>query len=147
MKLDAKIETLFNKDTSIAFTNLKELEVLSVSSNELYAYIDEFIKMVDSDKYVIRVRGFRMFCKQAKWDVDNKVNENIEHVLVILKDDKPTAVRQAITALEDVIMAKEELRPLIREHLIDIDYMAYKDTMQGLIHEDIEKLLMFIDMQ
>lgn len=147
MKQDTRIDMLFEKDISLAFENLKELELLSTTSDELYEYIDMFAEMVNSDKYVVRVRGFRLFCKQAKWDVNNKVNEHLEEVLAILKDDKPTAVRQAIASLEAVVLAKPELCLLIKEQLLDIDYMTYKDTMQGLIQKDIERLLAIIDKQ
>ena len=77
--------------------------------------------MVGSEKYVIRVRGFRLLCKQAKWDTKNIINANLEIALVILNDDKPTAVRQALAALQAVVCYKKELKEIIKEKISSID--------------------------
>lgn len=141
MDLDDKLNLLYAKDTSEAFTALKELELLSDHSDVLYPYINRFIDMVHSEKYVIRVRGFRLFCKQAQWDTSGTVDKNLSDVLVILEDDKPTAVRQALAALQDVVLYKTELQGIIKERALAIHYLRYKDTMHSLIAKDIENLL------
>ena len=145
MDLEFMISMLHSKDTSKAFEYLKGLEALSDNSNILYTYTDEFIKMVYSEKYVIRVRGFRLFCKQAKWDSENIINKNIDSVLVILNDDKPTALRQALAALQDIVLYKKELRNTIKDRILAIDYHKYKDTMYSFISKDIQNLLDIID--
>ena len=60
MDLDYLLSMLDSKDTSKGFEALKELEIISESRNVLYLYMDKFIDMVKSKKYVIRVRGFRL---------------------------------------------------------------------------------------
>lgn len=145
MNLDFMLETLDDKDTSQAFENLKELELISDKSNILYPYLNTFTEMVSSKKYVVRVRGFRLFCKQAKWDINNIINKNLDSVLTILNDDKPTAVRQALTALQDVVLHKKELQNIIKDKVLSIDYLRYKDTMHGLISKDIQNLLEIIN--
>ena len=35
----------------------------------------KFADMIKSDKYVLRVRGFRLFCRQARWDKDYVLDE------------------------------------------------------------------------
>lgn len=145
MNLDFLLSMLEEKDTSQAFEALKALEEISDGANVLYPYLDRFVEMVSSEKYVIRVRGFRLFCKQARWDVNNKVDENIDAVLVILNDDKPTAVRQALAALQDVVRHKKALIDTVRNKAMAIDYRRYKDTMHSLILRDIEKLLMVME--
>lgn len=143
--LEYLLSLLENKDTSIAFKALKELEQLSDTSNVLYPYTNKFISMIGSKKYVIRVRGFRLFCKQAKWDTDNIIDTNLDFALSILNDEKPNAVRQALTALQDVAMHKKNLHEQIRERALKINYFRYKDTMRSLIAKDIEALLKMID--
>ena len=145
MDLDFMISKLESKDTSQAFEVLKELEGLSDNSNMLYPYIHKFIEMIYSEKYFVRVRGFRLFCKQSRWDIDNIINKNIYEVLEILNDDKPTAVRQALAALQDVVMFKKELRDTIKESVLAIDIYRYKDTMHSLISKDIENLMDVIE--
>lgn len=146
MDLDKMLSMLEDKDVQAAFESLKELEDFSDKSNALYPYIDKFVEMIGSEKYVIRVRGFRLFCKQAKWDVDNIIDENLKATLSILHDEKPTAVRQALAALHDLVLYKEELRDLVKECVLAIDYYKYKDTMHSLIAKDIKSLLNVIEL-
>lgn len=87
------------------------------------------------------MRGFRLFCKQARWDIDNIINKNINDVLIILNDDKPTAVRQALVALQDVVIYKKELIDIIIDRVLAIDCYRYKETMHGLILKDIAKIM------
>lgn len=141
MKADEIINSLYEKDTSIAYKKLLELEELSKYSNSLYPYLDMFYEMIFHSSYVIRVRGFRLFCKQAKWDDKNQINEKLKSACCILHDEKPTAVRQALMALHDVAHYKTEMHTLIKEEISRIPYHIYKDTMQPLIQKDIQNLM------
>ncbi|MDL2258148.1 hypothetical protein LJC42_03185 [Eubacteriales bacterium OttesenSCG-928-K08] len=145
MDLGYLLFSLEDNDTSIAYGALKELEALSDTSNVLYSHMNEFISMIDSEKYVMRVRGFRLFCKQAKWDNDNIIDSNLDSALNILSDEKPTAVRQALAALHDIVLYKKNLHGQIRRRVLEIDYLKYKDTMHSLIAKDIEDLLKAMD--
>jgi hypothetical protein len=136
---------LEDKDTSAAYKALQKLEQISDETGAVYAYIDKFVNMINSEKYVIRVRGFRLFCKQAKWDRDNILDENIDAALRILNDEKPTAVRQALAALPDIIRYKPDLREIVKNAVYDINYMRYKDTMHSLIARDIQGVLHVIE--
>lgn len=98
MNIESIISLLEAKDPPQAYEALKKLEQLSDESDVLYPYIDKFIEMSGSVKYVLKVRGFRLLRRQAKWDKLNKIDKNIDRVLCILDDGKPTAVRQAMTA-------------------------------------------------
>lgn len=145
MDLDYMLSLLEEKDTSKAFEALKELEKISDDSNILYSYIDKFAAMVHNEKYVIRVRGFRLLCRQAKWDIVSKLDGILEPALSILDDEKPTAVRQALFALQNLVLYKKDLRSVVREKVLAIDYLRYKDTMHSLIANDIQELLNIID--
>lgn len=141
MDLDHMLSVLESNDITKAFETLKEMEKISDTSDAFYPYTEKFIEMINSSKYVIRVRGFRMLCKQAKWDTENIINKNIETALVILNDDKPTAVRQALAALLEIIPYKKELGDIIKKKVTAIDYLKFKDTMHSLIANDIQKVL------
>lgn len=142
MQIEDNIEPLYNKDGTETYNKLLELEEVSDKSNVLYKHFDEFLEMLASDKYGIRVRGFCMLCKQAKWDVDNKINKNIDKILKLLEDEKPTAVRQYLQSMKDVVKYKKELNLKVKEKLLSINCMKYKDTMQNLILKDIEELML-----
>lgn len=145
MEIKRKIESLEEGDTKSAYENLKELEAISEQKNVLYPYMDKFISMLNSEKYVIRVRGFRLLCKQAKWDTDSKINDNINDILTAVNDEKPTAVRQALKYLKFVVPYKKELNSIIKQAVLKIDCSGYKDTMQPLIKKDIQNLARQID--
>lgn len=141
MGIEPLIAMLDGKDTAQAFTALKELEAIADKSALLYPYLDKFITMISAPEYVIRCRGFRLYCKQARWDNNNLMNNSITKALTILSDDKPTAVRQALAALHDVVLYKIELRAIIKAKVLAIDYLRYKETMHSLILKDIQSLL------
>lgn len=145
MALENLLCLLEDKDSAAAFETLKELERLSDTSDELYPYINKFLSLLDSESYVMRVRGFRLFCKQAKWDIDDVIEHKLDSALKILNDEKPTAVRQALTALHEVVRHKGKLHEKIRCKVLDIDFLRYKDTMHSLIAKDIDSLLKAMD--
>lgn len=145
MNVDNLLALLESKDTAVAYEALQELETLSGLCDALYPYTERFVSMTGSKKYVLRVRGFRLFCKQAQWDTDNLIDRGLAAALQILDDEKPTAVRQALAALYDVIPYKKNLHEQIRARVRTIDYLRYKDTMHSLLASDIEALLSAMD--
>lgn len=145
MNLEYLIEILYSNDDKDAYNSLIQLENFSENNNEVYSYINEFFAMLDNQKSYIRVRGFRLISKNAKWDNDNKINKNIDKLLSELEDEKPTAVRQCLNAIKDIVKYKKELNLKIKEKLLSINYLRYKDSMQGLIFKDIEEVLKLIN--
>ena len=141
MDIETMLSMQSGKATKENYAALVELEQCSEQSNVLYPYIGMFLEMIGSEKYEIRVRGFRLLCKQARWDTEHMIDENLDAVLTILKDEKPTVVRQALAALHGVLPYKKELHGVIRAHILEINCFQYKDTMQGLILKDIQSLL------
>lgn len=141
MELEEKIELLYDKDLSLAYNNLLELEKLSEEENTLYNYFDDFLQMIDSEKYVIRIRGYRLLCKQARWDVEEKFNNIIDKLLLQIDDEKPTAVRQKLMALKDIVIYKSKFNSKIKKALLELDYLKFKDTMHSLIEKDITEVI------
>jgi hypothetical protein len=145
MELSSKIAMLYDKDSSAAYKSLQELEMISNTEDTLYPYFDEFLDMLGNGKYLIRVRGFRLLCKQAKWDTENKIDREIDTVLQAVDDEKPTAVRQKLKAMEDVARYKKALRGKIKNKALSIHDLPFKDTMHGLIQKDVQSLLQVME--
>ena len=145
MNIENKIKGLYGKGTKESFDNLLELEAISEQVDIVYPYFNEFLAMLKSEKYLFRVRGFRLICKLAKWDKDNLIDEALEDVLVLLHDEKPTAIRQALGYLKYLITYKEPLKGRIREAALAIDLSEFKDSMRPLIEKDIGELVRLID--
>ena len=55
--------------------------------------------MLKNEKSFVRVRAFRLICAFAKWDIENKIEDNIDLILNELDDDTSTSVRQCLDKL------------------------------------------------
>ena len=141
IEIDSLLALISGKDSTACYKALQELERISDETPLLYPYTGRFAAMISDENYAIRVRGIRLFCRQAKWDIDNKIDEHIDAALKILRDPKPTAVRQALAALQYVVRYKGELCDIVFAAASKIDYLRYKDTMHSLIASDIKELL------
>ncbi len=87
------------------------------------------------------MRGFRIICKLSKWDNDNKINNNIDILLQVLDDEKPTIVRQCLSSLNNLLLYKIDLSEKVENKLKKLDLSKYKDTMKPLIKKDIDFIL------
>lgn len=141
MDVEELLVLLMDKDTQQAYGALQALEQISEQSDILYSYTRQFAAMVKSEQYMLRVRGFRLFCKQARWDKENVIDETIVQALTILQDEKPTAVRQALAALQEVVRYKPELWEPIGKAVGSVDVYRYKDSMRSLLEKDMQALL------
>ena len=141
MELDILMSILTAKDTKQDYGAFLELERLSEETDDLYPYTERFAEMISDQAWAVRCRGFRLFCKQARWDDAGIIDRNLDRALVILEDKKPTAVRQALAALLNVVPYKQELWPVVRERVEAMDLNRYKDSMAPLIQKDIQHLL------
>ena len=145
MNAEKMIRALYDKNAKEAYTALLELEQVSEKNDVLYNYFDEFIEMMHNDNSYIRVRGYRLLCKQAKWDKLNKINQIIDEILNETEDEKPIAVRQKISALNDIVINKKELNSKIKQKISRINISKYKESMQKLILNDFKKLLKLLE--
>ena len=133
-------EDLQNKDDAEAYRLLQKLEEQSAESNSLYKDFDDFLRLLSSNKSYVRTRGFRLICAQAKWGKEDKIEANKERLLALLDDEKPTVVRQCLTALHQVVIEKPELGGEIQSKLQKMDLSTYKDSMRPLIQKDIDAI-------
>lgn len=135
------IERLFDKDTPDAYKNLLALEKFSETDSSLYAYLYQFFGMINDQRYGVRVRGFRLLAKQAKWDADGKIDKNIDAILENLYDPKPTAVRMKLDAMKDIAREKGNLHNVILRFLQKFDYSSFPESTRGLIKKDVDELV------
>ena len=138
-------EILFAKDTKEIYEKFKNLEFICNTSNELYLYFDTFIVALHNSNSCVRSRGFKLILRNAKWDRENKINKNLKEILDVLDDEKPTVVRQCIPLLSFISAYKKELIPSVRKKIMNLNYLKYKDSMQGLIKKDIDNIIKFFD--
>lgn len=134
------IERLQDKNDTAAHKLLLELEAQSAQSSELYGYYDRFVSLIHNKSSFVRTRGFRLCWAQAKWDTENRLDADIAELLTMLDDDKPSAVRQCLSALRTAILYKPDLVPVIERKLDALNTSKYKDSMRPLVEKDIAQL-------
>lgn len=138
------IVRLQDKDDKKAYELTKSMLVESADSNKYYPYFADFISFLSNRSSFIRTRGFMLACAQAPWDEEGKLAGSISELLKLLKDDKPTVIRQCLLALVPVVQYQPQLGRIIAQAVREIDLTKYKDSMTPLIRHDQEKLLALI---
>lgn len=139
------IETLWSKNTSEGYAALKELLALSDASNAVYRYMEQFIEKIDSENSYFRTRALALIVANAKWDADDKIDENIDAILSHITDYKPITARQFIKGLPVLARDKPDLRQDILSALRCADTLRYPFSMRSLVDADIRKAILEIE--
>lgn len=136
-----KIKLLYDKDDKVAYKVLLELETEVTESNELYNCFNGLLNMLKHEKTFVRVRAFRLICALAKWDNENKIENNFDLILKELDDNTSTSVRQCLAKLNLILIYKPNLSSKVDNKLKQLDLTKYKESMQSLIKKDIDSIL------
>ena len=134
-------ELLLDKNNNVAYKALQLLQKESEERNYVYPYMSRLSDMLDSDNSYIRTRGLTLLTYNAKWDKDNKIDEIIDKYLKHITDIKPITARQCIKLLPIIAEYKPELKNDILSALHKANISIYGDSMQSLVHKDIQKVL------
>lgn len=138
------VQDLHHHNHNFAYASMKQLIDESRKSNCVYPFFDKFIDMLEDENSYVRNRGIALISENARWDVDNKVDEMIDLYLMHINDCKPITARQCIKGLKAIILAKEDLIPDIKKALYQAKTERYADSMRGLIEKDISSILKII---
>lgn len=141
MKKEEIFNILYGKEKWDVWEEFQKTEKSIEDSKEIYDYYDEIKNMLLNQTSHVRLRSFRIICKLAKWDKQNKIDEDINLILSILDDDKPTIVRQCLSALPSLLDNKKEISNVVKNKLRNLNLEKYKDSMRPLIQKDIESLI------
>lgn len=139
------INSLFDKNNTVACGAMKTLAELSEQSDEVYAYMDTFAEMLGSGNSYVRNRGLILIAANARWDRDFKIDEIIDDYLKHITDPKPITARQCIASLPKIAESKPDLKEDILKALRRADTSHYPDSMRGLVFKDIQKALREIE--
>ena len=84
---------------------------MSAEGNCLYPHMDKFIAMASSDNSYVCMRGLALIARNAKCDVDGKIDGIIDGYREHVTDEKPICARQCIKLLPLLAEAKPALAP------------------------------------
>lgn len=134
------MEGLRNKNSAEAYQFLLLLEKESGEKDSLYGSLDDFLTLLQEKSSLVRTRGFRLICAQARWDREGWIGEHLGEILAVLDDGKGTEVRQCLAALHQVVLFLPELCPRVGEKLDGMDLSRQKESMAELIQKDVDEL-------
>ena len=138
------VNGLFDKNDKAAYKCLKELLSVSEKDNGVYQFFDTFAYMIDNYNSYIRTRGLVLISANAKWDIDNRIDEIIDKYLRHIMDDKPITARQCIKALPNIAKFKPDLVDDILSALNKANPQRYATSMQSLVNNDIRTVIKII---
>ncbi len=139
------LEILCGKDKKETYEKFKNLLANATAENELYEHFDEIAVLLNNERSHVRLRSFVLLCAISSKDADNKIEGVIGDMLRVLDDDKPTVIRQCLSALISLIENKPQLCPAIIKKVNAIDCAKFKDSMRPLIAKDIFNLMKSTD--
>ena len=141
INIEDNFTLLFDKNNNTAYKALQALQKECEESDKVYCYMDKLADMIDSDNSYIRTRGLTLIAYNAKWDIDNKIDEIIDKYLKHIEDVKPITARQCIKLLPMIAKNKPELKRDIVSALQKANVSIYADSMQSLVYKDIQNSL------
>ena len=141
LNIEETFESLLDKNNNVAYKALQKLQKESEETDCVYPYMDRLSEMLDSDNSYIRTRGLTLIAYNSKWDKDYKIDEIIDKYLKHITDIKPITARQCIKLLPIIAEYKPELKNDILSALHKANISIYGDSMQSLVHKDIQKVL------
>lgn len=136
-----KVNNLYSNDNDLAYQSLLDLEIISIESDEVYNYFDNFLELINSNETYKMIRGFRMICSITKYDNLNKINNNINIILKVFDSDNGVIIRQCLKYINQILLYKVELNDVIDNKLKNIEITKYKESMQSLIRKDIDNIV------
>ncbi len=135
------VKNLEISDDKKAYQCTKHLENESAISPHVYPFFHIFVEMLSNTNSYIRARALILIAANAKWDIDNKIDEIIDSYLKHITDEKPITARQCIKVLPSITKYKPDLKNLIENALYKADLTKYKESMRPLLEKDIQKAL------
>ncbi|EQF24979.1 hypothetical protein QEW_2220 [Clostridioides difficile CD160] len=135
------INKLYSKNHNEAYKTFLFLENESLKSNITYCFFDSFLEMTDDRSSYIRSRGLLLIAANAQWDIDNKIEMNINCILSHIVDKKPSVSRMFIKSLPKITKYKKNLIHRIQMELSNADTSIYNNNMKPLVEKDIREVL------
>lgn len=142
--LQQLVEWLSEKYDKIRYQAFLLLQNRSQLFNDVYPFWDVFRGKLNSDNSYQRSIGLMLIAENAKWDLENRLDDSINEYLALLKDEKPITIRQCIQSLGKIVPYKPKLNDKTADRLISLNMADIKETMRKSILLDILNVLAVI---
>jgi phosphoribosyl-ATP pyrophosphohydrolase len=143
-ELQQLVDWLSEKDDTIRYHSFLLLQHRSGNFEDVYSYWNIFCEKLKSENSYQRSIGLMLIAANAKWDMENRLDDVIDEYLSLIYDEKPITVRQCIQSLCEIVPYKKHLLMKIADKLMSLNITEIRATMQKLILTDILTILAMI---
>lgn len=136
-ELPLLVELLSERDDDIRYKAFLVLRHRSQLSDDVYPFWDTFKSKLKSQNSYQRSIGLMLIAENARWDVENRLEDTMDDYLDLLNDEKPITVRQYIQSLGKIAAQRPDLCGKTAGKLTCFDIMAVKESMRKPVLLDI----------
>jgi hypothetical protein len=137
------IEELSSTDDKIRMDALQAMLKLTESKVDwVYEVWDLLLEKLDHENSYQRSIGIMVLCNLAKSDVENRIADSLDRLLVHTKDEKFITSRQCIQNIWKVAAANKSNREKILKHLEKRFVECVSEKHHNLIRSDIIQSIM-----
>jgi hypothetical protein len=121
MVMTLDFDQLYSKDPRVKYGFTKELLNIAANNPELlYNHFEHFQKMLNSDNNIIKWTAIDIIGYLSVVDVDNKTDNKISDLIILLHGGKLITCNHAIFALGLIAQNKKKHRIRILKELIEV---------------------------
>jgi len=139
------VQALAEKDDTIRYNAFLLLQANSRQFPFTYEYWGELEKKLESPNSYQRSIGLMLIAENVRWDKDGKFGKTLSKYLSCYMDEKFITARQAIQGLANIIKSTNKYDDKIRQSLMHLSLVQYKDNQQRLLNKDISNILKMIE--
>jgi len=136
-RVETLVATLTDRERNTARLKLLEMSRLS---NRIYAWLAEFLKLLDHPNSRVRSCALQLIAANARWDEQQLLDKELDRYLRHLQDEKALTVRECIAGIPVIAAAKPRLRPRLLKALEAVQPGNYADSMAPLLEKDVAEV-------
>lgn len=117
---------LSSKDSKVKYGCAKNLLAIAKNSpDELYPYIDYFVKLLDDENQILKWTAIDIIGHLSKVDKEKKVDQMMGRLFKLLNTGKMITAGHAIASLAEVALAKPEYQKEITDEFLEVEHYTY----------------------
>lgn len=144
-EIGALVDLLEEKNDEIRYAAFLTLQKRSREHSDVYPYWDVLAAKLRSENSYQRSIGIMLLAENVRWDEEKRFDQLAPVYLEHCMDEKFVTCRQTIQSLANIVLHRPDLLEMIKERLLAVDVMSFKETQRKLILLDILSILEEID--
>jgi hypothetical protein len=139
------VAALEEKEDTTRYKAFLLLQAHSQEASSLYGYWGELEKKLENPNSYQRSIGLMLIAENVRWDKDGKFDGAIGKYLKCCMDEKFITARQTIQGLAGILNATNAYDDVIKQNLLHLSFVQYKENQQKLLNKDTANVLKIIE--